>query len=96
MFVRQLRAAVSPLFILLAVGGAGTGPEATEPSLGKRLVDARCVTCHGRPLTLGFSARLLADAGGDGLDLFLAEHHAPDAEARQAIVDYLKEEAATR
>lgn len=96
MFVRQLRAAVSPLFILLAVGGAGTGPEATEPSLGKRLVDARCVTCHGLALTLGFSAKLLAEEGGEALDEFLVEHHAPDEEARQAIVQYLSEAAASR
>lgn len=54
-----------------------------------RLMEARCTSCHGLTLALSFSREMLDDGGKDALDAFLAKHHAPDAAARAAIVDFL-------
>ena len=53
------------------------------------LIGARCIFCHGPALMLSFSRKLLNEAGPEGLDVFLAHHHAPDADARDAIVQFL-------
>ena len=38
---------------------------------------------------LSFSRKLLSESGQEGLDTFLAKHHAPDEDAREAIVQFL-------
>lgn len=53
------------------------------------LIRARCVFCHGPAVMLSLSRRLLNAAGPESLDVFLARHHAPDEEARDAIVQFL-------
>lgn len=53
------------------------------------LIGARCIFCHGPALMLSFSRKLLIESGQEGLDLFLAKHHAPDEDAREAIVHFL-------
>ena len=53
------------------------------------LIGARCVFCHGPAVMLSLSRRLLDETGLKALDVFLARHHAPDKEARDAIVQFL-------
>ena len=53
------------------------------------LIGARCVVCHGPAVMLSLSRRLLDTSGPEALDVFLARHHAPDEEARDAIVRFL-------
>ena len=53
-----------------------------------RVIEARCVSCHGAELVEKFSLRVLAEGGASLLDARLKEHRAPDAEARAAIVEY--------
>jgi len=60
--------------------------EAPQPA---RLIGARCVFCHGPTLMLAFSRRMVESGGMEALDAFLFTHHAPDADARAAIVRFL-------
>ena len=81
------------LGMILVAASLGMGEDADqgsaqEPS-GVRLVSARCVFCHGPTTTVAFSRRLLDTGGEAALDTFLAGHHAPDAEARASIVNFL-------
>lgn len=80
--------------------GSGANAQGAEKAnaleeIGKpppvRLIGARCVFCHGAPLMLGFSRRMLDKGGTQALDAFLATHHAPDTEAREAIVQFLSQ-----
>ena len=71
----------------------GQGQEDAYQSIDRpspvALIEARCVFCHGPAVMLSFSLRLLNAAGPEALDVFLAQHHAPDEEARDAIVQFL-------
>ena len=86
-----IAAAALGLAVLAAPGGAGEVAQGgvAEPQDAVRLLGARCTFCHGPVLMLGFSRRMLDAGGSAALDAFLARHHAPDAEARAAIVDFL-------
>ena len=53
------------------------------------LIAARCTFCHSPAIVLVFSQRMLEQKGSNALDGFLAKHHAPDAQARAAIVEFL-------
>ena len=60
----------------------------TQPS-AEELVRARCGSCHGRSLPdLLVSCR--ARRGDEGLDRFLARHHARDPDERRQIVAWLE------
>ena len=59
-------------------------PEIEEQAI--QFIGARCTFCHSAPLMLALSRRML-DQGGPYA--FLLEHHAPDNEARAAIVQFL-------
>lgn len=91
-----LRDALLPvLFATLVVSSRASSDEAEaapdqyrQPHAIK-LIEARCTFCHGPTLMLGFSRRMLDKGGKDLLDEFLAKHHAPDAAARAAIVNFL-------
>lgn len=89
----QSRLAV--IVLALAAGAfAGTAladdvPRKTAPPTGISLIGARCVFCHGPMSMLAFSRKKLDAGGAEGLDDFLAAHHAPDDEARAAIVKFL-------
>ena len=81
-----------------ALGSAALGEEAAERAetpQPARLIGARCVFCHGPTLMLAFSRRMVESGGMEALDAFLASHHAPDAEARAAIVRFLADPLGT-
>lgn len=92
MLLRNI-AYVFALWIALAGRGLGQGQEYTTESIGNpsavELIGARCIFCHGPAIMLSFSRKLLSEAGREGLDAFLAQHHAPDDDARDAIVQFL-------
>jgi hypothetical protein len=81
--------AASALFVAALGQAEETFRDASKQPTGVRLIGARCLFCHGPTLMLAFSRRMLDRGGMDALDAFLAGHHAPDAEARAAIVDFL-------
>lgn len=64
------------------------GAEAAERSV-EDLVRARCATCHGRSVA-GLAQRCAQLRGVEGLDAFLARHHARDPVERAAIVAHLR------
>ena len=68
--------------------GAKGGPGGSTPA---RLVQARRGFYYEPALTCAFSQRLLDSDGTQALDAYFATHHAPDAEAREAIVRFLSE-----
>ena len=59
-----------------------------QPS-GALLVETRCGFCHSTALLKVLADRKLAEDGSDEMQAFLAGHHAPDAEARLAILQFL-------
>lgn len=92
-----LRCVLTALALTMAAAmSASAGEQDGTPALREqpspvRLIGARCVFCHGPVLMLGFSRRMLQAGGPAALDEFLATHHAPDREAREAIVDFLSQ-----
>ena len=91
-----LRFVLIPIFAMAfgaAIASHGASqefvPAQTEAPSGASLIGARCIFCHGPALMLGFSQRNLDAGGPKALDTFLSGHHAPDAEARAAIVKFL-------
>lgn len=78
----------------IALAGQALGQDREEIDQSKdypspaSIIGARCVFCHGPTVMLSFSHKLLAEAGQQGLDDFLRIHHAPDKEARDAIVQF--------
>ena len=88
-----------PLIVVAATSFGTIALAAEQPSADAdasvptptRLIQARCGFCHDPDLTFAFSRRVLEVGGTEALDDFLATHHAPDAEAREAIVRYLSE-----
>ena len=93
MGVRSVPFPVLALTMALGTPSAGAGqelgPGQTEDPAAVDLVKARCLFCHGAVTMLGFSHRILDAGGPDALDSFLTGHHAPDTEARGAIVLFL-------
>lgn len=93
-----LRCAFLLIFaISTAVGTTARGDEQSNALAEEsnppivRLIGARCIFCHGPVLMLAFSRKTLDTGGPPALDAFLAKHHAPDAEVREAIVRYLSQ-----
>lgn len=92
MEVRSVRYPLFALTMALMAPSPGVGQaarEGEEEAAAVSLVKARCLFCHGAVTMLGFSQRMLDAGGPEALDIFLAGHHAPDAEARRAIVQFL-------
>ena len=83
---------VLALSIALAGDASGQEREDAYQSIDQpspvALIKARCVFCHGPAVMLSLSRTLLDAAGPEALDVFLARHHAPDEEARDAIVQF--------
>jgi hypothetical protein len=81
------------LLIALAplVTGKGDAQDrnAPEPPSAALLVDTRCGFCHSTALLMDLAQRKLAEDGPEEMKAFLAGHHAPDAEARFAIFQFL-------
>lgn len=77
--------------LMMASRSAGQelAPARTEAPSAASLFGARCIFCHGAAVTLAFSRKKLDAEGPNGLDAFLSGHHAPDDEARAAIVKFL-------
>ena len=84
-------ATVTGLSVLFAMGSAVAADQTKEPDLemGARLVEARCVFCHGQESLPDLVDRCTSDHGEAYLDAFLKRHHAPDDEARADIIAYL-------
>ena len=81
------------LLIALAplVSGKGDAQDrdAPEPPSAALLVETRCGFCHSAALLIMLAKRKLAEDGPEEIQAFLAGHHAPDAEARLAILQFL-------
>ncbi len=71
---------------------AGTG-EAADRLSPEALVQARCGSCHGRTLP-DLVESCAQRRGAEGLDAFLARHHAGDPQERAIIVAHLRARAA--
>jgi hypothetical protein len=56
---------------------------------GEALINARCIACHSTKSLIKFVARCAEQRGDAYLDSFLTRHHAPDENARTAIIAYL-------
>lgn len=86
------------LFVLLTLimGTLSMGQEQPSDQLNETpvsdLISSRCTFCHGQALTLEFSRRILFSNGPTALDELLAQHHAPNAEERDAIMDFLSQQ----
>ena len=94
----DVRAVFLPAFALATalLVPASTGEQearetASEAPSAADLIKARCLACHGATTTLAFSRRVLDAGGPAALDVFLAQHHAPDAAARAKIVKFLSQ-----
>lgn len=88
------RLAQTITFLLLACANAVQAEPVdalSQPGMlmGARLVEARCIFCHGFATLQNFSRKKLDTEGFEALDRFLAAHHAPDAEERNAIARFL-------
>ena len=85
------------LFVLLTLimGTLSMGQEQPSDQLNETaasdLIRSRCTSCHGQALTLEFSRRILYSHGPTALDELLAHHNAPNAEERDAIVEFLSQ-----
>ena len=79
------------LLVPASPGGQEADETASEPPSAVDLIKSRCLSCHGPTTMLAFSRRILDAGGPAALDTLLARHHAPDAEARAAIVQYLSQ-----
>lgn len=68
-------------------------PAETKPGEGfaQRVIESRCAFCHSQSLTVRFLNRFVTEHGFTEIDTFLASHHVPDAEAREAILLYLEQ-----
>lgn len=92
---RSLRALAVALTVAMpsASHGAEDRPAQDRPAAASavELIRARCIFCHGPALMLALSQRVLDTGGMPALDVLLAGHHAPDAAARAAIVDFLED-----
>lgn len=93
MYLRSLLVPVLALTSGLAMASRGAGqdlaPTRTETPSAVSLFGARCIFCHGAAVALAFSRKKLDAGGPEELDAFLSGHHAPDDEARAAIVKFL-------
>ena len=91
------RIALPALFVLLTfmMSTVSMGQEQPSDQLNETaasdLIRSRCTFCHGQALTLQFSRRILYSNGPTALDELLAQHHAPNAEERDAIVEFLSQ-----
>ncbi len=63
-------------------------PEEVEIPLVAQVIAGRCVFCHGPITMMGFSRRMVDEGGPEALDTFLVTHHAPDEDARRALVEF--------
>ena len=94
MLFRDSAALFTAVFFALAVTASSQeGSVQVEQPSAERLIEARCSFCDGSRVLSTLSQRKLAEEGLEALDLFLSSHHAPDAEARQAIVRFLASKA---
>ncbi len=84
-------ATIPVLFVVFALGSVVAAAQKKEPDLeeGARLVEARCVFCHGKESLPKLVERCAAEHGEAFLDEFLKRHHAPDDEARTNIIAFL-------
>ena len=84
-------AMIPVLFVVFALAGVIAAVPKKEPDLelGAKLVEARCVFCHGKESLPKLMERCAAERGEEYLDDFLKRHHAPDDEARADIIAYL-------
>ena len=79
-------AIAAPAFLVLASVSANAENESAD---GEALYEAACAECHRS------AARVVGRVTGDEderrerLEAFLEDHYAPDADERQAIIDYL-------
>ena len=62
---------------------------ASDMAMGERLVEARCIHCHGERALAEFVEKCTLENGEDYLEEFLRSHHAPDDEARWKIIAFL-------
>lgn len=88
---RLIGAATLVLTLVCLPSGHGTGEERHVPDQpsGALLVEARCGFCHSAALLAVLAQRKLAEDGPEEVMTFLVGHHAPDAEARLAIFQFL-------
>lgn len=80
---------VTALFFALLASASNLRPAFAE-SDGKAAYEKTCIACHASP------TRLVKKVSGSDnlkkqefLETFLATHHAPDADSRQAVITYL-------
>lgn len=89
MNARKFRRKWSALFVLsLIASGPSFSADQDQDEIrrtGTDILKARCVFCHSPMLMLALVQRYTDTAGYDGLSVFLAKHHAPDDEGREAI-----------
>lgn len=89
---RRFELALALALVLAGVAPAAELEKPSPPAVAPSpvaLIGARCVFCHGPAVMLSFSRNLLFEGGPGALDAFLERHHAPDKEARDAIVRFL-------
>lgn len=78
---------------LLCVGAVGPCV-ADDPSPGGQAWSDTCAKCHRSTEAIAYALPDADDrAGKDRLNRFLAMHHAPDDEARAALVNWLADQA---
>lgn len=85
----QLLAIYIAFFPLLAPSSAISQNILDDMAMGKRLVEARCIHCHGERALSEFVEKCSLENGEDYLEEFLQSHHAPDDDARWKIIAFL-------
>jgi mono/diheme cytochrome c family protein len=79
-------AIAAPVFLMMASVAANAED---VPADGEALFEAACAECHRNAARVAGRVTGTEDERRERLEVFLEDHYAPDADERQAIIDYL-------